>query len=245
MRIRMKKTTAMILAIIMGLILFVSSLSLLISPHVQCGDQTMSQGDTCVTISSNGSGGENDYSGQQRKQLVLGIAGLVLGALIGAYGVYELVSWKRQKRMPASPMSAPSASDEKLQHLTFEELMTLGKQKQQARLYSEALNAFRQATKKKPWDAPAHYCCAQVLLHLHNQSAALQALDQTLATALLPNQKQIILDASYQKALLLKERKQYHQALETLDELLQLDLENVKALAARAELLVLVQSQQT
>lgn len=55
--------------------------------------------------------------------------------------------------------------------------------------------------------------------------------------------KQLIIDTSYQKALLLKEMKRYHDALETLDDLLQLDLENVKALAIRADLLMLLQKQ--
>lgn len=238
MRIRMKETTAMILGIIVGLVMLVGGLDLLLSPNVDCGGQTMRPGDTCMSMSNNGSSGESDYSGQQRGQRAIGIGALVLGVLLAAGCVYGLVSSKRQKRA-----SVPPISHQKTQSLSFEELMTLGEKKLQVHLYADALNAFRQATKEKPWDASAHYRYAHVLLHLHQQQEALKALDATLATSLLPNQKQLIVDASYQKALLLKEMKRYHEALETLDDLLQLDLENMPALARRAELLTLLQKQ--
>jgi tetratricopeptide (TPR) repeat protein len=235
---RMKETTAMIFGIIMGLVVLVGGLYLLLSPNVDCGGQTMSPGDTCVSMSGNGSSGESDYSGQQRGQQALGIGALVLGGLLAAGCGYALVSSKRQRRT-----SAPPTSHQKTQSLSFEELMTLGEKKLLVHHYADALNAFRQAAKEKPWDASAHSRCAHVLLHLHQQQEALKALDATLATSLLPNQKQLIVDASYKKALLLKEMKRYHEALETLDDLLQLDLENVYALARRAELLTLLQKQ--
>ncbi|GHO78379.1 hypothetical protein KSD_61500 [Ktedonobacter sp. SOSP1-85] len=238
MRIRMKETTAMIFGIIMGLVMLVGGLYLLLSPNVGCGGQTMSSGDTCVSMSSNGSIVTSNYSGQQRGQQAIGIVSLVLGGLLAAGCGYVLVSSKRQRRT-----SVPPTSHQKTQSLSFEELMTLGEKKPQAHRYADALGAFRQAVKEKPWDASAHSRCAYVLLHLHQQQEALKALDATLATSLLPNQKQLIVDASYQKALLLKGMKRYHEALETLDDLLQLDLENVKALATRAELLTLLQKQ--
>lgn len=145
MRIRMKETTALILGIILGLVMVLGGLYMILSPNVDCGGQTMSPGDSCVSMSSNGSGGVSDYSGQQRGQQVLGIAVLILGALMGTGCAFGLAPSKSRRRASVS-----STSPRKSRSLSSEELMTRGEKNFQAPGNRDTLNAFFQTPKKKP-----------------------------------------------------------------------------------------------
>jgi len=101
----------------------------------------MSPVDSCVSMSSNDSGGVSDYSGQQ----VLGIVVLIVGALMGAGCAFGLAPSKPRKRASVS-----STSPLKPRSPSSEDLMTREEKKFQAPGNRDTLNAFFQASKKKP-----------------------------------------------------------------------------------------------
>ena len=227
---------------VFGLFLLVGGINSL-SSAPQCEGQTMEQGDSCVSIQESSSS-TLTYQGQQDAQQGQGIVLLVFGALLTLGGGACVIGVLREnaKTSFAPPKTIrPATLSQTMPPPTFEELMSQGKKQFQAQSYSAALTNFRTASAKKPWDTSAYYYCAQTLTALKDWPAALKAFEHAVATALLPQDKQIILDVSYQKAILLKDMKQYSQALEALNDLLSLDLENMKALALRAELLTLLQ----
>jgi len=82
-----------VLCLIIGGFMFFGSIGILSQPNtVSCGDQTMSQGDTCEQFSNGSYTGSRDYAQQQQSNQTTGIFALVFGLLFVVGGIFLLFS---------------------------------------------------------------------------------------------------------------------------------------------------------
>jgi hypothetical protein len=96
-----------IFAIVIGLWSFLGGVSLMMSDEVDCGGDTMSSSDTCVTY-DDGQTTERSIDEQQRSNRVMGVAALILSLGIVVWGVLILRKGVKQKKAAqAGPQQPP------------------------------------------------------------------------------------------------------------------------------------------
>jgi len=95
-----------IFAIVMGVWSLAGGVSLMMSPTVDCGGETMSSSDTCVTV-DDGQRTENTIDQQERSNTVMGVAALALSLGVVVWGVLILRKGVRQKKAAQAGLQQP------------------------------------------------------------------------------------------------------------------------------------------
>ncbi|HEU5379297.1 MAG TPA: hypothetical protein VFV38_28070 [Ktedonobacteraceae bacterium] len=97
-----------IFCIILGGLFIIVGIGTLSQPNtVTCGDQTMSQGDTCEQFSGGSYDGSRDYDQQQQSNQGTAVAEILGGLLFLAGGIFVLLLRSSTPRPDASSPSFP------------------------------------------------------------------------------------------------------------------------------------------
>lgn len=103
-----------IFIIIFGVLGFVGGVNKLMSPEVDCGGQTMSSTDICVTVDDS-QRTESTIEQQERGNLVMGVGGLAVSLGIVVFGVLILRKGAQLKKAAQAGLQQPQPGAQPLQ----------------------------------------------------------------------------------------------------------------------------------